>query len=65
MRVINDEEPIKYKKDFIEIKFEADDDLLLGKTFNVFDMIIVAASDLEKNGKCYLHIFLHEHACKL
>ena len=52
MRVINDEEPIKYKKDFIEIKFEPDDDLLLGKTFNVFDMIIVAASDLEKNGKC-------------
>ena len=44
-------EPIKYKKDFMKMRFESDDDLLLGKTFSIFDMIIVAASILEKNGK--------------
>ena len=32
----------------MKIKFESDDDLPLGKTFNVLDMIIVPASVLEK-----------------
>ena len=30
------------------IKFESDDDLLLGKAFNISDVIIVAVSVLEK-----------------
>ena len=58
-------EPIKYKKDFMKMRFESDDDLLLGKTFSIFDMIIVAASILEKYGKCYPQIFTHECAFKL
>ena len=58
-------EPIKYKKDFMKMRFESDDDLLLGKTFSIFDMIIVAASILEKNGNCYPQIFIHECAFKL
>ena len=37
-----------------------DDDLPLGKTFSISDMMIVAASVLEKNGKYYQQIFLHE-----
>ena len=45
---MNDDEPIKYRKDFIKIKFESDDDLPLGKTFNIAGMIIVVASVLEK-----------------
>ena len=49
----------------MKIKFESDDDLSLGKTFNILDMIIVAASVLEKNGKYYLQYFLHECAHKL
>ena len=32
----------------MKIKFESDDDLPLGKIFNILDMIIVAASVLEK-----------------
>ena len=32
----------------MKIRFELDDDLPLGKTFNVLDMIIVDASVLEK-----------------
>ena len=49
----------------MKIKFESDDDLFLGKTFNILDMIIVAASVLEKNGKYYPQYFLHECAQKL
>ena len=53
------------KKDFMKIKFESDGDLHLGKTFSISDMIIVAASVPEKNGKYYPKIFLHECAFKL
>ena len=44
----------------MKIRFELDNDLLLGKTFNILVMIIVAASGLENNGKHYVHFFLHE-----
>ena len=47
-KVINDDELIEYRKYFIKIKFESDDDLSLGKAFNILDMIIVVASVLEK-----------------
>ena len=57
IEVISDDEPIKYRKDFIKIKFESDDDLLLGKTFNIADMIIVVTSVLEENGKYYPQCF--------
>ena len=42
----------------MKIKFESDDDLPFGKRFNILDMIIVAASALENNGKYYPHFFL-------
>ena len=47
-KVINDDEPIEYRKYFIKTKFESDDDLPLGKAFNILDMIIAVASVLEK-----------------
>ena len=53
IEVINDDEPIEYRKDFMKIRFESDDDLPLDKTFNIVGMIIVAASVLKKNGKYY------------
>ena len=65
IEVTNDDEPMEYKKDFMKIRFESDDDLPLGKTFNIVDMIIVAASILEKNGKYYPQFFFHECAYKL
>ena len=40
-------------------RFESDDDLTLGKAFNIPGMIIAPASVLEKNGKCYPQILLH------
>ena len=51
IEVINDDESIKYRKYFMKIKFESDDDLPLGKTFNTTDMIIAVASVLESKGK--------------
>ena len=65
IKVINGDEPIKYKKGFMKIKFESDDNLPLGKTFSISDIIIVAASVLEKDGKFYPQIFLDECVYKL
>ena len=48
IEVINNDELIKYRKDFMEIKFKSEDDFPLGKTINILDMIIVVASVLEK-----------------
>ena len=49
----------------MKTRFESDDDLPLDKTFSISDMIIVAASVLEKNGKYYPQFFAHECAYKL
>ena len=49
----------------MKIRFESGDDLPLDKTFSISDMIIVAVSVFEKNGKYYPQIFLHECAYKL
>ena len=49
----------------MKIRFESDDDLPLSKTFNILDMIILAASVLEKIGKFYQQIFFHECAYDL
>ena len=49
----------------MKIRFESYDDLSLDKAFSISDMIIAAASVLEKNGKYYLKIILDECADKL
>ena len=56
-KIINDDEPIEYRKYFMKIKFESDDNFLLGKTFHIPDMKIVSAFVLEKNGKYYPQTF--------
>ena len=38
IELINDDEPIENRKDFMKIRFESDDDLPLGETFNILDM---------------------------
>ena len=49
----------------MKIKFESDDELLLGKTFNILDIIIAVAFVLEKTGKHYPQFFLHNCAYQL
>ena len=65
IEVINDDEPIKCRKDFMKIRFESDGDLPLGKTFNIDDIIIDATPVLEKDGRYYPQFFLHEYTYKL
>ena len=65
IEVINDDDPIEHKENFMRISFESDDELPLSKTFNILDMIIVVPSALEKNGKYYPQMFLHECVHKL
>ena len=43
-----------------KLSLESDDDLPLGKTFNILGVIIVAASVLEKNG--IIHNFFNMNA---
>ena len=62
---LTENKPIKCRKDFLKPGFESDDDLPLGKIFNIIYMIIVAASVIEKDGKFYPQISLHECAYKL
>ena len=42
----------------MKIKFESHDDLPLGKTFSIFDMVIVGASVLEKKTINIIHNFV-------
>ena len=44
IETINGGEPIKYRKDFIKIRFESDDDLPLGKILSIPSMVIVTRS---------------------
>ena len=55
----NSIEPIKYKKDFMKIRFEPDDDLPLGKTLNIPSMVITR-SVFQEGGRYYPQVLLHE-----
>ena len=56
--------PIKYKKDFMKIKFESDDDLNqilhLGKILNITVCIITVRSVFQENNNYYPQVYLHE-----
>ena len=41
----------------MKVKFESDDDLPLGKVFNILDMVVAAASVLEKKWWIVSQIF--------
>ena len=57
IEAINDNEPAEYRKGFMKIRFESDDDFSLDKALSNTDMITVVASVLEKNDKHYPPIF--------
>ena len=44
----------------MKISFDSDGGLSLGKPLNIPNMIIVAVSAFEKDGKYYPQIYLHE-----
>ena len=59
IETINVGEPIKYKKDFMKVKFESDDDLPLEKILSIPSMIIVVRSVFQKDSKYYPQVYLH------
>ena len=66
IETMNGGKPIKYKKDFMKIRFySADDDLLLGRIISTFKCVIVIASVLRYNNKCYPQVCIHESEYKL
>ena len=62
---INGGEPIKYKKDFMRIRFESDDNLPLGKMLSIPGMIIVVGSLLQEDNKYHPQVCWHECVYKL
>ena len=52
--------PIEYKKDFMKIKFESDDDLPLCKMSSIPACIIVVRPVFQEGNNYYPHVYLHE-----
>ena len=44
----------------MKIRFQSNDDLLLGKTLSIPSMIIVVKSVFQKDNKYYPQVYLHE-----
>ena len=55
---INDGKPGKYRKGFMKIKFNSDDNLPLNKTLRFHNMIIIIKSVIEEDGKFYPQVFI-------
>ena len=49
-----------YKKDYMKIKFNSDDDLPLNKQLKFYNMTITIRFVFEEDGKLYPHVFLDD-----
>ena len=56
--ISNDE--CDYQKDYMKIKFNSDDDLLLNKPLKFYNMTITIISVIEEDGKLYPQVFLND-----
>ena len=54
------EKPGKYKKDYMKIKFNSDDNLPLNKILKLHNLTVIARSVFEEHGKYYLQVMLDE-----
>ena len=60
IETINGSKEGEYGKDFMKIKFDADDNLPLNKTLKLHNMAIVIRSVFEEDGKFYPQVYLDE-----
>ena len=60
IEIINGGESIKYKKDFMKITFDYNDDLPLGKILSIPVLIIVVKSVFQNENKYYPQTHIHE-----
>ena len=52
--------PVGYEKDFIQARFESNDDLPLGKILNIIVCIIVVKSVFQRDNNYYPQVLLYE-----
>ena len=50
----------EYKKDYMKIEFNSDDDLPVNKILKLHNLTIIVRSVFEEDGKCYPQVFLDE-----
>ena len=60
MKAINDAKKNDYEKDYVEIKFNSEDDLPLHKPLKFHVMTIIIKSVFEEDGKFYPQVFLDD-----
>ena len=65
IKTINSSKENDYKKDYMKIKFNSDDDLLLNKPLKFHLMTITIRSVFEEDGKLYTQVFLDDSLCEL
>ena len=57
---INNSKLEEYEKDYMKIKFNSDDNLLLNKQLKFLSVTIIVRSVFEEDGKRYPQVFLDE-----
>ena len=62
IKTINGGESIKYKKDFLKIRFDSNDDLPLNKILSILILSIVVKSVFQNENEYYPQI--HKHKCE-
>ena len=60
IKTINGGKEGRYKKYFMKIEFNSDDDLPLNKLLKLHNLTIVVRSVFEEDGKYYPQVFLDE-----
>ena len=60
IQTINAYKSGEYKKDYMKIKFNSDDDLPLNKLLKLHNLTIIVRSVFEEDGKYYPQLFLDE-----
>ena len=60
IKAINDTKENDYEKDYMNIKFDSDDDLPLNKPLKFHAMTITIRSVFEEDGKFYPQVFLYD-----
>ena len=57
VKKINNESVVEYDKNYMKIKFDSDDKLLLNKVLKFYAVIIIIRSVFERDGKYYPQFF--------
>ena len=65
IKAINGNRTNNYRKDYMKIKFNSDDDLSFNKPLKFYAIKIIIRSVFEEGGKLYSQVFLDEFLYEL